>query len=222
LLGSPRTFDSFARQQERWLRKLGLLGRPWFVLGGAPEPTLYPELFASHARVDINNSGLTALGLGLGPADLTLRRSKVSWTVHPTLATRGLVWFTKTPAPLLRLRLLTKHRRVAADSVMQVAKPNRTELVARVIGDGVRSVGAYGRPSNGVVAACYALYFGVPEIVLTGVSLSRQGHSYDALGRPRKHVEEDALSLARLAQDPRVATTERELAEATGIRLWTR
>ncbi|KAB0682763.1 hypothetical protein [Aureimonas leprariae] len=213
--------DRFARSQRRWLGGLDMLDRPWYVLGGAPQPTLYPELARSYARVDINNSGLTADRLGLGPADLTIRRAKVNWTVHPTLSTHGLIWFTRTPASLLRLRLATKHRRVTAGSVMRIAKPDRFKVVAAVIGAEVRSVGSHGYPSNGIVAACYGLYFGVPEIVLTGVSLARQGHSYDTLNRPRRQVEEDTFALARLAGNARVATTEPELADATGMRLWT-
>lgn len=204
----------------RWLRKLGLLGRPWMILGGAPNPAIPPELVTTHARIDINNSGLTALDLGLGPADLTLRRAKANWAAHPALHTRGLIWFTATPAPLLWARLLVTHRRARVGSLMRMAKSDRSAVVERFVGEEVRAVGDQGKPSNGIVAACYGLAFDIPEIVLVGVSLSKQGHSYDKLGRPRKQIEEDTFALHRLAGNGRIATTEPELSEAAGIRLW--
>jgi hypothetical protein len=213
------SLDHFANGHRRWLRGLGLLDRPWFVLGGAPEPTLPTELVATHARVDINNSGRTAVALGMGRADLSIRRAKASWSAHPELDTRGLIWFTEKNILLLRLELW--HRRHASvDSLVRVKRTLRDALVAHVVGPEIKDVGKLGKPSNGIVAVCFGLYFGVPEIVLTGVSLTQQGHSYDQLNRPRKQVDEDLHVLQILSRDARVATTERELAVTTGLRLW--
>lgn len=208
------------RRHEDWLRELGILGEPWLILGGAPNPVLPPELLEHHARIDINNSGLTAANLGLGPADITFRRAKAKWAAWPEFNTRGLIWFTRTPTPLLRFRLLTKHRKARVERLMRMPKADRTELVESFVGREIRAVGDQGKPSNGIVAICYGLAFGAPEVVIAGVSLSRSGHSYDKLGRPRKQVAEDTYALERLASDPRLSTTEPELADAMGLRLW--
>ena len=64
-------------------------------------------------------------------------------------------------------------------------------------------------------------HLGVPEIVLAGFSFTRQGHSYDALERPRMQIEEDRFVLERLRSEPGLTTSEPELAINVGLRLWT-
>ena len=213
--------EELERRHRRAMAPTGLLERPWLILGGAPDPVLPPDLLASHARVDINNSGKAAAERGLGRAALTVRRTRERWDVHPGLDTEVLLWFTAKNLFALRFKLLLQ-RQARVDRLIRMPKTERDAVVQHVVGPGVRSVGDLGKPSNGIAALCYGLFLGVPEIVLAGFSLTRSGHSYDRLARPRKQIDEDRFVLGRLAADRRVATTEAELAEETGIRLWQR
>ncbi|MCB8837075.1 hypothetical protein [Aurantimonas sp. VKM B-3413] len=207
-------------RHRRWLEKLGILDKPWLIFGAAPNPTVPAELVSgTYARVDINNAGRTAAELGLGPADLTLRAKKKSWQEHPHLDTRGLLWIHTAPAMFLRLLLLNK----PYDSIGTVApfrRRDRDLIVTEVAGVSASTVGDLGKVSNGVAAICYGLLLGVPSIVAAGISLSKMGHSYDDLGRTRRQIDEDRLILGRLKADPRLSTTEPDLAAETGIRLW--
>ncbi|WP_152048418.1 hypothetical protein [Aureimonas psammosilenae] len=212
--------DRFKRRREAWLRKLKLLDRPWLILGAAPTPTLPPDLFRTHARIDINNAGKTAAELGLGRAALTFRASKKSWLEHDKIDTEGLIWLRDRPTRFIRLYLLDKPYRHIGH-VSALTRFDRDEIVRLVSGMSLKEIGDLGKVSNGVAAACYGLLFGVPEVVLAGISLTQTGHSYDQLGRHRLQVEEDRLVLSHFAGDPRVATTEPELAELTGLRLKT-
>ncbi|WP_102961514.1 hypothetical protein [Mangrovicella endophytica] len=197
----------------------GLLRRPWVILGGAPDPTLPAELRQSHARVDVNNSGLTALRNGWGEADLTIRRPVESWEVHPELQTRVLLWYS--PRTRLRLRWkLLRQRRARVGTLISMTPDERESIVYHHVGEELRGIGDLGKPSTGIAGLCYGLFMGVPEIVLAGFSFSREGHSFDTLSRPRMQVPEDRFVLSKLAADPRVATSEPELAADLGLRLW--
>jgi hypothetical protein len=212
-------WSKYRERQRQWLSELGILDKPWLIFGAAPSPTIPEGILASHARVDINNAGLKAQSLGLGRADLTIRKKSKSWKEHPTLSTRGLLWYHRRPTWMLKAQLLMMPK-VHVDSVMKVTRTERDAVVDIVAGKDVRSTGDVGKASNGIGAVCYALFVGVPEIVLCGISLSKQGHSYNELAKARLHVSEDALVLSRLNTRPELFTTEADLATERGIKLW--
>lgn len=212
------SIDRFKARRSRWLGELGLLDRPWLILGAAPDPCVPQTLLRTHGRIDINNAGKTAAGLGLGRADLTFRASKKSWQEHDRLDTRGLIWLRDRPTRFPRLYLVDKPY-LHIDRVSALTRLDRDEIVRLVSGISLAEIGDLGKVSNGVAAACYGLFFGVPDVVLAGISLTQTGHSYDRLGRQRLQVEEDRIILTHFAGDPRVSTTEPELASATGLRL---
>jgi hypothetical protein len=210
--------DGFREQQRRWLAELGILDRPWLIFGAAPSPTLPDGILDTHARIDINNSGKTAQRLGLGPADLTFRKASKSWAEHPTLHSRGLIWYRSAPLLMLRLQLLLM-RQVRVSSLMKFGREERDTIVDLVSGVKLDNVGR-GKVTNGVSAACYAIYVGIPEVVLCGISLSQNGHSYNGKGSTRAQVEEDALVLSHIKENACLSTTEEDLSSAAGVRLW--
>jgi hypothetical protein len=212
-------WSEFRSRQRKWLSGLGIVDRPWLILGAAPSPTMPEGIFSTHARVDINNAGLTARSLGLGPADLTIRKKSKSWAEYPDLNTRGLLWYNTSPTWLLRLQLLTRPR-VRVGSIMTFKRSDRDGIVEMLAGESLQGAGDIGKATNGVAGLCYALFVGVPQIVLCGISLSKQGHSYNELARKRLQVSEDAFVLSKLKDRPEVFTTEPGLAAEAGIKLW--
>ncbi|HEX2021049.1 MAG TPA: hypothetical protein VGO17_19130 [Aurantimonas sp.] len=215
---APRLLQLRQAQREA-IDRLGLLCRPWVILGGAPDPTMPAALLANHARVDINNAGLAARQRGWGPADLSVRRPVESWKVFPDIETRALLWYTARPRWRQRWKLM-RQRRAKIGALVSLDPDDREAINQTMIGPEILAVGELGKPSTGVAALCYGLFLGVPEIVLAGFSFSRAGHSYDTLARPRLQIAEDRFALERLRQDSRVATSEPELAEDLGLRLW--
>ncbi len=217
--GMPRDLAKLIARHRRWLGRLGLLGRPWLILGSAPDPNVPPELLRSHLRVDINNVGRTASSLGWGRADLTIRAKRKSWKEHPELDTRSLLWIHEFPPLLLRLVLLFKpHLHIGSVSTM--SRRQRERLVAHVASTSLEGIGEFNKVTNGVAAACYGLALGVPQVVMAGISLSKTGHSYDDRGRARRQVDEDAYILDLIKDHPALFTTEAELADSPGLKLW--
>ncbi|MBP0614965.1 hypothetical protein [Jiella mangrovi] len=210
--------SEFVATHKRWLKPLGILEKPWLVLGSAPDPTVPTELLGSHARIDVNNAGRTAQTMGLGRADLTVRAKKKSWEEHPHTDTRLLLWIHTVPGPLLPLLLIGKPYDHIG-KVRPLRRRDREQIVLEVSGISLESIGDLGKVTNGVAIACYGLLLGVPKVVLAGVSLSKVGHSYDQLGRRRRQVQEDRAVLTALAGNPRLATSEADLAADVGISL---
>lgn len=122
---------------------------------------------------------------------------------------------------MLQARILLQYRAARIGRLLRIAKRDRNAMVEELLQATVKGVGADGKPSNGIIAACFGLYHGVPEVVLAGVSLTTHGHAYNKAGSKRQHIAEDAFVLRKFAENPRIATIEPDLAEATGIRLWT-
>lgn len=203
----------------KWLDELGLLNRPWLILGSAPAPTLPEALLADHARVDINNAGRTAVDLGLGRADLTFRAKAKPWSEHPDLDTHALLWIHTKPRWYARWKLRYRpHRHIGSLEVLTPKARERIVMAEAAIP--VSEIGDLGKVTNGVAAACFGLACGVPRIVLSGISLTTAGHSYDRNNRLRMQITEDRAVLKALAKRSEVSTTESELAGETGLTLY--
>ncbi|WP_342587317.1 hypothetical protein [Pseudaminobacter soli (ex Li et al. 2025)] len=214
----PDALEALRGRHRRWLSRLGILDKPWLILGSAPSPTIPFDLVGHCARVDVNNSGKTANALGLPPADLTFRKRKKSWEEHPHVRTRGLLWLHTQPLWVMYLSLLAKPR-VRYESLMRATKAEREAIVDVVTGGLPSDVGDVGHVTNGVAALCYALFTGVPSVTLAGFSITKMGHSYDNKGKIRRQIAEDTFVLTRLKDRGNVFTTELDLAQHVGLPL---
>lgn len=216
---TPERLASLRDRHRAWLRKLDIIDRPWLIFGSAPEPTVPNDVLRTCARIDVNNSGRTAELLGLGPADLTIRKRRKSWAEHPRLHTRGLLWFHTAPWIIMRLQLVLKSQ-VRVGSLQKMTKDERNAIMDQIVGPIPKGVGK-SKATNGVAAICYGLWTGAPTIIVAGMSVNKMGHSYNDVGKTRKQIDEDIFALRALSTLPNLFTTERELSERTGIKLIT-
>lgn len=76
------------------------------------------------------------------------------------------------------------------------------------------------KPSNGVAAAFLCVSAGVKKIVMTGFSLTKEGHAYNDSNRERAHVQGDktALRLAIMRGHP-IFTNQSDFSEESGVPL---
>jgi hypothetical protein len=212
--------ERLERRHKEWLRDGGLLDRPWFMLASAPEPTVPTSLPSDLAHIHIKYAGHTARKLGLPPADLTFLLEKTRPDQVAALTFRRILRMTPSDGAVTRNAL--RQRLPGASSVeMPISKKERDAILRAVIGDAAVGKGTEQRPSNGISMLCYALLLKVPKIILSGFSLSKDGHSYAENVRVRRHKEEDSAALeVVVAHFPSVCTTETELHNATGMPLF--
>ena len=211
----------FTRLRRRWLAAGGLLDRPWFFLASAPRPTLPDTRPPRTAHVYIKFASLAARELGLPDPDLAfvndygLERQTAGVTCNRILALTG------------------KKRKLVADRILhnlpfQQARPmhlgedERDMLLDAVLGDAYKGVGSMVRPSNGIALICYAVLFGIPQVIVAGMSLTDDGHNNPNRKKfQRLHKEEDRASFQHFARHhPAIMTSEPELAELTGLPLY--
>lgn len=206
----------------RWIEaSAGPVDRDWLVLGSAPNPTVPPGLAQTCLLACVNNSGLTAQRLGLKTPDLAVRAEHKSWQEIAGLSTRAVLWISERPMLRLRLKYPASFRHRAA-AIRRLPSPARDAMMADVLGLAVGSFKTGQRPSNGILMVTLALAAGAPRVIVCGVSLSENGHSYNALGEARKQVEPDRAAFRTLASRyPHVVTTEPDLARDTGLALLT-
>jgi len=77
------------------------------------------------------------------------------------------------------------------------------------------------RPSNGVSTAALCCWLGARTIVMTGFSLTKEGHAYNNKNRERAHVGDDRIALRRMIDlGLPVYTTQSDFAEESGLALW--
>jgi hypothetical protein len=199
----------------------GPVDRDWLVLGSAPEPTVPRGLAEGCLLACVNNSGLTAHRLGLKTPDLAVRAEHKSWSEIAGLSTHAILWISERPMLRLRMKYPASFRH-RADAIRRLPSPLRDAIMAKILGLTIEPGGTGQRPSNGVFTVALALAAGAPRVIVCGVSLSENGHSYNALGEARKQIEPDRRAFMALASRyPNVVTTEPDLARDTGLGLCT-
>ena len=215
------SLDRVRDEQRRWLAAHGLLDRPWFVLGSAPNPTV-PEAIASRAAiVCINNAGVTGKRMGLPPAGLTFRNTNKEWNSVAGCTLPLVLWMSnKNP-----LQVYWTKRVVAKATVVGEIRTMRTRvrraIFTELLGSDLLEVGRKHKPSTGIFAVLYGLFVGVPELILGGVSMEGDGYSYGTLPGIQHHRDEDRFAMQLLARRyPQVRTTEAAVAEQTGLPLY--
>lgn len=218
---TEQRFDRIRSELRNWLQhRLGPLDRPWLILGSAPKPTLPSVIPRDWLFVCINNAPLTADMLGLRPADLVIRTTAQTWDEIAGLSARATLLITTAPLRKVR-KLQPRSLEFAAGSLRTIKKKDRNLYLAQFLAWPGELSSEAERPSNGVLGLAVALECGASEAIAAGISLSKHGHSYNSTGATRLHVATDGRALATMAEDPRFATTEEDLALSLGIRLVT-
>lgn len=217
--------------------------KPVLMLASAPDPTV-PESVMGYDIVCVNSSGRTAHTLGLpvprltvfGGFKLSSQRNDEDLDVLRGLHTYSLLLVRHYPH-YEKLTNTQARRRISNmgytyEHFESISLAGRAQVINAVkqSREGLFGVAQYmllgqkriERPTNGIFAVCLALYLGAPEVVVAGMSLRRQGHSYSTAGRPRLQTDQDAQVLrALVALGLPVRTTEADLARDTGVPLIT-
>jgi hypothetical protein len=212
--------DDLRERHRRWLARHHLLDRPWFVLGSAPNPTIPAGIADRAAIICINNAGFTAARQGLPPANLTFRNKSKEWKTLDGHQVPLVLWVCdRNPWHIFLKRLTIKAARLS--EIHTLRRNYRRAIDLKVLGDGKpEDEDTISKPSTGVFAVVYGLFVGVPEIILAGMSIDKEGYSHPASRVRMLHGAEDRFALTRIAERyPSVRTTEQAIHQETGIPL---
>jgi hypothetical protein len=201
-----------------WAQQRGLLGRPWFVLGSAPSPTIPDRLPENTAYVYVKYAGHSAKRRGLPDADLTLLLTKTEPQQIAGLKSSNTLMMGRAFPLSAKLKRLIGYSR---SNQAELYRVERDQFIVRALGSLFSGIGEEKRPSNGISLLAYGLALGVPQIIVAGMSLESNGHDYNGVGKKRRHVAEDRAALKEIAATyPFVSTTEENLNRLTGLPLY--
>ncbi len=210
--------------------------RPCVVLGSSPNPRL--ARLRDFDLVCVNSSGCVARDMGLPQPALTVlggfKLVKAS-KEEDRQAMRGLrtayLLLVRYERPLAETRQSLERLDYEYDKLVTIGDRHREHLIRKVTTcKPISSYSALTIPptrdqapwnvSNGIFAVCFALANGAPEVILTGISLTLNGHYYSARDRRRKHRTQDRAALIALRERGwPVKTSEPDLSGLTGLPL---
>jgi hypothetical protein len=191
------------------------------VLASAPNPRIPADITDRAALICINNVGIAAAGMGLPPASLTFRNKNKEWKTLAGCKIPLVLWVCdRTPLQMWWKKFLIG-RRSELGEVRVMARDDRRYVYEHMLRDDAANGAEIGKPSTGIFAVLYGLFVGVPEIILAGMSLDKEGYSYNSPRARMLHGAEDRYALGQVAKHyPAVSTTEPVIAAETGIPLY--
>jgi hypothetical protein len=207
-----------------------LAGRQVFVLGSAPDSLPPPADSGTWAIATVNGSQavLQRLGLPATPVMTLMNRSVLKSSIVSGVAARAVLRGLHTnelvvmshkvsskQRLLIALRLWWLGYRYRSLTVLDME--DRRRIMQRFLGDAYDDARP---PSNGIFLALLVLHLGASRVLLSGFSLSRAGHSYNALNLRRGHVDGDTAALRRIvaAQMP-IVTNDARFSGESGLPL---
>jgi len=213
--------DELRESNRAWLGKHRLLDRPWFILASGPDPTIPAHIVDRAELVVINNAAATAARLGLGSPRLAFRNPNKEWKSVAECKLPLILWMSNKRGFEVIWTKLFAARGIAGE-IRTMRKSTRTVINRHFLGSELDAVGRMHKPSTAVFAVFYGLFVGVPEIILGGVTIDRDGYSYTtALPGIHKHRDEDLVAMQMIAgRFPSVSTSEAEVSEKTGLPLF--
>ncbi len=203
---------------------------PCLVLGSAPNPVI-PSGFDAHwtfISVNASQAGAAAAGITRVP-DLTVMSGQMLGTKPENLAGQAALRGGRTKQLLLIERGIATREAIPAlrildfryDVLRTMNHWERAGLTYRLLGEHLATGSGEDKISTGVFAAVFSALRGHRPTVMSGFSLSSDGHSYNPLGHRRQHRRIDALALRMLAA-PRYAvfSADADFAASSGLPLW--
>lgn len=207
------------------------LDGPVVVVGSAPISHKPAGFDARYRVITVNGAQMVTAKWGLEKPDITFMMfNQVRGTNTNAIEVRRVLRGQRTGALyvlLWREGLASLKEGLEAfdyryDSLHMVDRYQRMALLDRVCGFRSDELEAEAKCSNGINAALFALYHGAPAVILSGISPHTSGHAYNQENLPRLHKDMDQKALQALrSRDYPIFTADPDVAEASGLPLWT-
>lgn len=182
-----------------------------FALGSAPGASPPPGQKEDWEVITINGSqaSLEKLGLYSTPSATIFNTSLIKTKYNVNVAARkvlrgcrtenlvvlsGRTSFRKRLHVILRLFIL--NYRYKTLSILSTAE--RISIMEKILC--VKLIGREQQPSNGIFIVLLALHLGAEKVLMSGFSLSKQGHAYNNFNFKRAHTSGDLFTLHRAVE----------------------
>jgi hypothetical protein len=201
---------------------------PCFVLGSAPSAIWPKRTFADWVLLTVNAAQAAAPDTARAP-DITLMSGQMLGDDPVTQEAKRVLRGLSTGELWLIERGITRDAAIEVLRSMSygyhalrvMTRRQRSRITYRQLGVDAASGKGEEKISTGVFAALLALEQGASQVVLSGISLSADGHAYNDLGHVRHHVNSDQRALATaIGRGLPLFTLCPVLSKASGVPLW--
>lgn len=202
---------------------------PCVVLGSAPRSSLPDGFDSTWSLWSVNASQCVAEKWGIGKPHITIMNGHIMGTrphnIDAKRALRGkstgfLVLVFDDMARLEPTRSQLAEIEYSFDELLILTPARRAKIAHRMAGAHI-ALGGIRQCSTGVFAAALALNQKNRPVVLSGLSLTANGHAYNDMGLRRKQTSEDHFALKRLSgRHKALATCDRVFAAESGLPVW--
>lgn len=207
------------------------LNKSVFVLGSAPNPVPPPEAGHGWVSMTVNGSqaSLANLGLDSMPNATIFNTSLIKTNYAPNAAARHVLRGKRTENLIvlsesnsLRKRIHVILRLLILQYKYKTLTILTTHTRLKIIEETIQKklLERKDQPSNGIFTALLALHLGAEKVLLSGFSLSKQGHAYNNLNFKRAHATGDLIVLERAVElGLPIYTTDRDFSTESGVPL---
>jgi len=203
---------------------------PCFVLGSAASAVWPGPALADWALLTVNAAQAAAPATARVP-DITLMSGQMLGDDPVNQEAKRVLHGLSTGELWLIERGITKDAAIEVLRSMNygyralhvMTRRQRSRITYRQLGVDAASGTGEEKISTGVFAALLALEQGASLVVLSGISLSADGHAYNDLGHLRHHVTSDRRALAlAIERGLPIFTVCPAFSEASGVPMWER
>lgn len=225
-----RSLSYFVSRPSAW-RDDSLHGRKVVVVGSAPVSSQPVDFDQSYVVISVNASQVVAKKWGREKPDISLMmfnqiegRNTNAQEVRRVLKGErtGKLYVLLWRRKLARLVKGISGFDYGYDYLQIVDRNRRVALVKAMTGKLNFEVVPESKYSNGVIGVMLALNSGAERVVIAGINPVSTGHIYNSENLRRNHRGPDMDALRHMQQKGLpVYTADPEVAEATGLPLWT-
>lgn len=225
-----RSLWYFLTRPKPWVEP-SLQGRKVVVVGSAPQSSMPLGFDPSYRTISVNGSQIVAKKWGVEKPDITLMTfNQIEGTNTNAKEVRRVLDGESTGKLYLLLWQHSKKRLVAGltrfnyrcDDLYIAGRNRRIALVHAITGKVNLEIERQAKFSNGVIGVMLALQSGAEAVVIAGINPASTGHIYNVENLVRGHSGPDLAALTEMRKKGLpVYTADPEVAEATGLPLWT-
>ena len=206
------------------IQALPELQKPAFILGSGPLSS--PPPFSDFHFLTVNGSQSIGEQWGLVP-EITIMGAALAGNGLPSREAQRVITGKATDfcicigerEDIFQFRAKFRELSYTPRILSMMPKTRREQITEQVLGAEALKAG---KPSNGVFLALLALHRGATFALMSGFSLTRGGHKYNALDLPREHIDADRqlLDMAVKQQLP-LFTNDPQFASESRVPLYT-
>lgn len=224
-------FLSYLLTQPKPWKNDSFSGRHVVVVGSAPVSSKPVDFDRSYLVMSVNASQVVAKDWGCQRPDISLMMfNQIEGTNTNAQAVRRVLAGESTAKlyvltwshGLARLEKGLRNFNYRYDQLEVISRNRRVALVKAMTGKLNFEIVNEEKYSNGVIGVMLALNSGATRVIIAGINPASTGHIYNAENLRRNHSGPDLEALRHMQQKGLpVYTSDPEVAEATGLPLWT-